>query len=52
MDKVGNVSLTVIEDGRVELNYPAMTIKEAMELIDFLRDFMPLAQFTIQPVRH
>lgn len=52
MAKVGNVSLTVVQDGRVELNYAAMTIQEALELIQFLRDFMPDAQFTIQPVQH
>lgn len=46
------VSLVVAQDGKVELSYSSMSILEAVEMMHFLRDFFPLAQFTISPVVH
>jgi hypothetical protein len=52
MGKLGGVSLVVSQDGKVELDYPVMSMAEAVKLIHFLREFMPQAQFLLQPVRH
>lgn len=48
----GGVSPEVGNDGVLELQYGSMTIAEAVEMIRLLREFMPSAQFSIQPVRH
>ncbi len=52
MGKLGGVSLVVSQDGKVELDYPPMSLAEAAELICFLREFLPRAQFLLRPVLH
>lgn len=52
MGRIGGVSLEVRNDGVLELHYGSMTIAEAVDMIRFLREFMPRAQFAIQPVQH
>lgn len=52
MGKRGDVSLVVRQEGKVELDYPVLSVAEAVKLIHFLREFMPAAQFLVQPVRH
>lgn len=52
MGRLGDVSLVVSQDGKVELDYPPMPLAEAAELIRFLREFMPRAQFLLRPVLH
>lgn len=46
------VELLVRKDGRDELVYVMKSVAEATEMVDFLSDFWPDAQFVMQPLRH
>jgi hypothetical protein len=48
----GAVALLVRSGERTLLEYSFATTREVAEMVAFLRDFLPAAQFVIQPVRH
>jgi len=49
---VGMVELRVRDGGEDVLQYSFKTIKEASEMLAFLKDFFPAGTFVIQPLRH
>ncbi len=50
--KTGMVELRVEDAGEEILRYSFQTIREASEMLDFLKDFFPAGTFVINPVRH
>ena len=48
----GGVQFLVELNGREELRYHFDTIAEAMETLEFLRDFFPQGRFVIEPALH
>lgn len=50
--QMGRVELRVSEGGRDILVYTLKSVGEAAEMIRFLADFLPRAEFVIQPLRH
>lgn len=48
----GMVQMQVQDGDEVLLHYTFGSLKEASEMLDFLRDFLPSASFVIQPLRH
>ncbi|WP_156943801.1 hypothetical protein [Roseivivax isoporae] len=49
---MGLIELRVREDARDILVYTFRTIAEASEMIHFLAEFFPGAQYVVQPGRH
>lgn len=49
---MGLVELRVREEGEDILVYTFRSLVEAAEMISFLSDFLPRAQFVVQPCRH
>ena len=46
------VELRVSDEGKEILVYTFESAGEAAEMIHFLTDFLPAAQFVLQPMRH
>jgi hypothetical protein len=49
---VGGVKLSVREDGRDLLVYHYGSIREATEILNFIREFFPRAEFVFEPLAH
>ena len=49
---MGMVELRVRKDGEDVLVYTFKNVGEASEMIHFLSDFWPRADFVVQPLRH
>jgi hypothetical protein len=49
---MGMVELRVAESGHDVLIYTFRGVADAAEMMRFLSEFLPEAQFLIQPVRH
>lgn len=49
---MGFVELRVSEDGEEILVYALKDLAKAAEMIDFLSEFLPDAQYLVQPGRH
>jgi hypothetical protein len=47
-----SVELRVREGGGDVLVYTFATVTDAAEMIHFLSDFFPAAEFLVQPIRH
>lgn len=48
----GMVQMRVEDGDDTVLEYTFATLREASEMLSFLKDFFPSATFLIQPVRH
>jgi len=46
------VELRVEDDGQTVLVYALRSVREASDMMLFLRDFLPEATFIVQPLRH
>jgi len=46
------VELRVQENGEDTLVYQFPTIAEAVEILEFIREFFPGAKFVLEPLRH
>ena len=50
--RAGQIRFFVEVDGREEVSYQFDTISEAVEKLDFIKDFFPNARFIMEPVLH
>lgn len=49
---VGGVRFAVREAGEEVLVYHMSSIREATEILAFIREFFPRAEFVFEPLRH
>lgn len=49
---IGGVQFSVIDDGETVLVYKMATLAEAVERLEFIREFFPRAQFVFEPLTH
>lgn len=49
---VGGVTFSVVEGGETILIYHMASVREAVERLEFIREFFPGAQFVFEPIKH
>jgi len=51
-NRLGPVRMKVIQGGELMLDYHCVSLAQAAEIMEFLRDFLPEAEFDVGPVLH
>jgi hypothetical protein len=49
---IGGVRFSVIDEGETVLIYQMATLREAVERLEFIREFFPRARFVFEPLTH